>query len=73
MKQLSKKKSNLIVLSSELHNYIKEYIDEYEFRADEGDYSPTEHERLIIYDAIQGLLIDNKFIKKWTKWRESCC
>lgn len=62
-----------IIHFSELQDYITDYINEYELRADEGDYTPTEHERLLIYDAIQGLLDDKEFIERWTKWRESCC
>jgi hypothetical protein len=41
---------------------ITEYIEEYELCADEGYYSPSEHERLLIADAIHGLLADDEFI-----------
>lgn len=33
---------------------ITSYVDEYELRVDEGDYTPTERERLLIEDAMRG-------------------
>jgi hypothetical protein len=41
---------------------IAEYIEEYELCADEGYYSPSEHERLLIADAIHGLLADDEIL-----------
>ncbi|GAC1042313.1 hypothetical protein [Rhizobium sp. No.120] len=37
-----------------------EYAMEYEFRADEGDYAPTDGERAMIEDAINGFLGENE-------------
>lgn len=37
-----------------------EYAMEYEFRADEGDYVPTDGERAMIEDAINGFLSENE-------------
>lgn len=33
---------------------VEEYVDGYEFRGDEGSYTPTENERALITDAIHG-------------------
>ncbi len=33
---------------------VEEYVADYEFRADEGSYSPTENERVLLIDAIHG-------------------
>jgi len=41
---------------------IAEYIEEYEFRGDGGDYSPSERERLLIADAIHGVLADDEIV-----------
>jgi hypothetical protein len=46
----------------EKQDYIEKYVDDYEFRGDGGDYSPSEREHLLIYDAIQGLIEDEKFL-----------
>lgn len=35
---------------------VEEYVDGYEFRGDEGSYTPTENERALITDAIHGVL-----------------
>jgi len=45
---------------SALEKYADRYVDEYEF-GDNG-YEPTEHERLLIADAIGGLLVDGDFM-----------
>jgi hypothetical protein len=41
---------------------VTEYLDGYELRADEGDHAPTEFERLLIEDAVNGLLVDDDFL-----------
>lgn len=35
---------------------VNDYAKEYEFRGDSGDYTPTEAERAMIEDAIEGYL-----------------
>jgi hypothetical protein len=45
--------------SSELRVSAHEYAMDYEFRADEGDYVPTDGERSMIEDAINGFLGEN--------------
>jgi len=40
---------------------VSEYVEGYEMRGD-GDYTPTESERLLIEDAIHGLLADDEFL-----------
>lgn len=35
---------------------VREYVDEYEFRGDAGDYQPTERERVLLEDAIAGVV-----------------
>lgn len=39
---------------------VAEYVREYEFRGDGGDYTPTEGERLLIEDALHGFLADHE-------------
>lgn len=41
---------------------IKDYLEDYELRADEGSHTPTEGERFLIYDAISGLLSEDEFL-----------
>lgn len=35
---------------------VFDYVKEYEFRGDGEDYTPSEHERAMIEDAINGFL-----------------
>lgn len=44
-----------------LNKSIGEYVSEFEF-GDEG-YKPTRQERLLIFDCIQGLLVEEAFLK----------
>jgi len=37
---------------------VEGYVEEYELRGDEGDYSPNEQERVILTDAIYGVISD---------------
>lgn len=37
---------------------VQDYIDNYELRADEGDYSPNDTERLLIADAVHGVIAE---------------
>lgn len=37
---------------------VEAYVEEYVLCADEGDYEPTEHERLLITDALHGALFE---------------
>lgn len=46
--------------TSALEQYADRYVDEYEFGDD--NYEPTEHERLLIADAIGGMLADDEFM-----------
>lgn len=38
--------------------HVNEYLDSYELEADEGTYYPNEQERMLIQDAVAGLLSD---------------
>ncbi len=42
-------------------DFITDYLDGYELRGDEGDYTPTENERLLIEDALRGFIDENEF------------
>ncbi len=48
---------------------IDEYIGGYTLEADEGSYTPTENESILIADAIYGLLADEEFIETFIKWQ----
>jgi len=54
---------------SELDKFVTSYIEDYEMRECEdangnvGDYYPNENERMLITDAINGLLADDDFYK----------
>lgn len=39
-----------------LESLVDDYIDGYEFRGDEGDYTPNDRERFLIEDCVAGLL-----------------
>lgn len=39
-----------------LESFVDGYIDGYEFRGDEGDYTPNDRERFLIEDCVAGLL-----------------
>jgi len=39
---------------------IRRWVDDYELRADNGDYAPNGHERLLIEDALRGYLEDSQ-------------
>lgn len=41
---------------------IDEYLGDYTFEGDDGNYTPTETERFLMKDAIMGLLVDDEFI-----------
>ena len=47
---------------SDLSAYVGEYVEEYEFRGD-TDYAPNEQERMVMQDAIEGLMADERFIE----------
>lgn len=38
--------------------FVDDYVNGYEFRGDEGDYTPNEREQFLIEDCIAGLLSD---------------
>ena len=40
----------------ELESFVDDYIDGFEFRGDEGDYTPNDKERFLIEDCVAGLL-----------------
>lgn len=54
---------NLERNADKVNGALQEYLLGYEFRGDGGDHTPTEAERLLIEDAIQGLLVDEDFIQ----------
>lgn len=49
-------------ITKAIHGEISQYVEEYELRSDEGDYSPTRKELLLIEDALRGYL-DNLDVK----------
>lgn len=49
---------------------INDFIYDYELDADEGCYTPNEQERMLITDAIHGLLDDERFIKTFIEWQK---
>lgn len=61
---------------TQLDKLISDYVDAYELCDSEddegntGDYQPTEQERMLIMDAIQGLLGDNDIMAKIAEARE---
>lgn len=50
---------------AELRTIIDEYVDGYEFRGDDGDYSPNERERILIEDCVAGLIDELPLLKPW--------
>lgn len=54
---------------------VDEFMNDYEMRGEdaegrEGFYTPTESERLLIADAIAGLLGDDVFIEIFNNWQD---
>lgn len=43
---------------------IEEYVDGYSWRGDEGDYTPTDHEKALLIDALHGAVyvVDGDFV-----------
>ena len=37
---------------------IKNYVNDYEFRGDDGDYIPSSHEKILIEDCLRGYFDD---------------
>lgn len=44
-----------------IEKFVDEYVDCYELDDDECHHEPTEHERFLIEDAINGLIADEQF------------
>lgn len=56
-----------------LQQYIDDYVKDYEWDAgSDGYHEPTEEERVLIEDAIAGLLGDYDFLAKMDAWRALC-
>ncbi len=53
-----------------MERHIETYVQDYEWRADEGDHTPTEDERALIADAIHGLLADHDFMDSLRRYFE---
>ena len=54
---------------------MKKYLDEYELvgedaRGREGTYTPTDHERMLIQDALDGLFAEEDFLAKFNHWQD---
>ena len=55
---------------------VSRYVDDYELRDAEdesgncGDYTPTEHERMLILDAINGLICEEGFVETMFQARQ---
>lgn len=45
-----------------IEDIVDEYVDGYMLEGDDGSYTPTETERLLIKDAVMGLLATPEFI-----------
>src|SRR5690242_12065213 len=41
--------------------FVKDYLEGYEFRGDAGDHVPNENERELLIDALAGLTGDDEF------------
>lgn len=46
-----------------VQKFAQDYIDGYELEADEGTYTPTDEEEMLITDAIVGLIEDEDFCR----------
>lgn len=61
---------------TQLDKLITDYVDRYELcdcedaDGNTGDYSPNEHERGLLMDAIQGLIGDDEILDKLFEARE---
>lgn len=48
-------------MGKSFEEFVKEYMSDYEVRADEGDYTPTDQEKLIALDIIMGVVDQEGF------------
>lgn len=48
---------------------ISSYVNDYEMQGDDGCHTPNEIELALIEDAINGLLVDDDFLKTFNTWQ----
>lgn len=62
--ELARKNAQREIAASEQARaaHQRAYLEEYEFRGDGGDHTPTEAELTLITDAVEGLLADDKWL-----------
>lgn len=65
--------SEIIANYTAVDKVVNEYVDNYEYEADEDIslLSEPEQKRAIILDAIQGLLAEPDFLKAMQTWLDS--
>ena len=58
-----------------LDRRIDAYVSAYCFRGDDGDRTPTDDERLLIFDAIHGFMVEVGAVQpthvappEWSQW-----
>lgn len=51
----------------ELERIIDQYVKHYELNDGESTYDPSDEERIVIKDAIMGLLVDREWDNEWGK------
>lgn len=54
---------------SVVNKIVDRFVNEYELDDGELSHTPSEVERFLISDAIQGLLVDDDFVKAFEEWR----
>lgn len=54
----------LVVASGAVQEQVNSYVDDYVMECDDGTYTPNEQERMLIRDAIYGLIDDDGFQRR---------
>lgn len=60
---------DVVAAAHDIEERLADYLDGYQFDGDEGSHTPTPDEKLLIEDAINGLLADEAFLFALVKWR----
>ena len=66
-REILKERAEIRVKLWKIINDIDYSVEDYEYRGDEGDYTPNNHEEVLINDYAQGLLdeVVDAIIKKY--------
>lgn len=57
----------------EMEEMIREYVEGYTLEGEDGaSYTPSDTDRILIQDAIDGLIAEAEFVERFEQWRKVC-